>query len=103
MDSNTGVESINRSFQVQTHSVCIFPISIWRSSFSQYICLAKSKVDDEQYPFSTPCTVNPRVSRYNPIAARFDFLTCSETYDALYIVAMASSVAAPKLVRVQAA
>ncbi len=47
-----------------------------------------------QYFFSTSCTRNASVSRYSPIAARFDFRTCNDTYDALYTSAIAFSVQA---------
>jgi hypothetical protein len=35
-----------------------------------------------QYFFSIPLFVKPRVSRYSPKAARFDFLTCKDTCEA---------------------
>jgi len=76
--------------ELKSHRKCILSIGIYSSTKSDPVPFDSGQ--HSQYFFSTSCTVNPSVSRYSPIAARFDFRTCNDTYDALYTSAIAFSV-----------
>lgn len=59
-------------FQYQFHGVCILSVSVY---IEGQLYAVVHECPDSQYPFSVSLTVNPRVSRYSPSAARFDFRT----------------------------